>query len=116
MKKIMIVCVLSLIGMFACAVPQEGEPVPADEVTERVHVAEEVGDDLASDLASALTPAENARPGGARVCCIDWVCPTTGEEYTGCFYSTPSPGTAGSQCNAACDATCQNPYGTYCVP
>jgi hypothetical protein len=116
MKRIALICVLSLIGMFACAVPQEGEPVPEDEVTERARVAEEVGDDLARDLAPAPTPAEDARPGGARLCCVDWICPTTGLEYTGCFYSTPTPLGAKSQCNAACDTSCQNPYGTYCVP
>lgn len=106
MKTLMMICALSLIGMAACMERQDAAAVPADEVTERAPV-----DD---DLANAAPALEAAlADDSARVCCTDYVCPPTGFETSGCVGGSPSPSQAKAACNAACAVPCQT-LGTYC--
>ena len=93
MKGIRKICVLSLVGVFAC-VEQAAAPVPASEESELE--------------AAELEAADNTRvvESNLFVCCSEYSCPGTGDEYGGCTRSSQTPTLAMRACNAACSATC----------
>ena len=97
MKALMMCSVLAVIGIFGCVESPmtESDPVSETEVEISSHDEEIAGEDP-------------ALWGGGGTCCIDYVCPTTGAEWTGCKSGSTGPGGAFRACAAAC--------GTFCHP
>jgi hypothetical protein len=68
------------------------------------------------ESAADLTPDAPGAPQpsiGGGLCCIDYSCPGTDIEFTGCKSGSSSIGAAYRACDAACSVSCKS-SGLYC--
>jgi hypothetical protein len=94
MRKLLICCALSMVGLFACVEGREAEPDPTSH-----------GDELGGEV------VEQSVAGG---CCIDFTCPSPDFTTTGCKTGAgPRIREASDACNASCPTQCAS-SGLYC--
>jgi len=98
-ERLSLLVLVGLLGLFACVRSPEAEPAP-DPLSES-----------AIELPSALAAESDAT--GQGICCIDYYCPATGFEITGCKAGGIGPGSAFRACADACGRYCEA-SGWYC--
>jgi hypothetical protein len=70
---------------------------------------------FAGCAASDDTKSEPTEERAEALCCIDYACPNTDIEYTGCKPGPGGPGSAYQACNEQCAVPCTS-SGLYCDP